>query len=954
MSKRMASQFQYDASALPTSVQFDNPDSAKRSLAHIRQRTPADVYSLLLTFLPAVPDADCALSQFERLVDCAEPRLFERFRQFPFLVHYAVQLFGHSKWIGETLIRNRDIFDEFVSQRNALHRPTSHEDFAARLRSVLADSPHHDFGTLLANFKCRQYAAIILRDVLGLASFSDVTGEISCLSDVLIETALREAERQLDSRAERIAGSRFAVISLGKLGGNELNYSSDIDLLFLYDGSQTSREYFIRLAQAATDLLSRRTPEGTVFRIDLRLRPQGSQEELAVSLPHAIRYYRHVAQDWELQALIKARHSAGDAPVTREFLRAVESQVYRPGLNFSAIKTALLSREKMDKQRLRRHQTPAAFKGVDVKLDHGGIRDIEFLVQCLQRVYGGQEFWLRSRGTLFAMQKLHDKQHLSGRDFHDLNDAYIFLRMIEHRLQLREGRQTHRLLQSPHELELMARSMAPEGTAIPEGQAFLAQVRARMKLVAEIYDRVVMRKNVVAEERLDQKSHTGAPACSNHNREVMNWLPHHGAGLRDELTETPLSRHARLNLERVLSAVGTLPESSSLGLRSTGTLRGLRYVVERSDLITAMLARDPRDLALLNELVSEGAEAGAEPLNIQQLSFELDSDAPPVDALAALRRSCRRAMFLSCSRDVMRMPNVYAALQEKTCIADAAIRAAMTMAGALSGFAVMALGRLGSCEFDVLSDADLLFVCDESMPRKQARRVAEQVVQALTLYTREGTVFAVDSRLRPHGESGELVVTPAQLRAYFATDAKPWEALTYLRLRYIAGDESVGEAALDAVERELLPAISRRPTLAGELALVRLKLESSNHCQNLKTGPGGVYDIDYIVGMVQIQLARPIAANFSERIKAACDSKVLDRNHAEVLERNACFLRSVEHAIRLATGNAGKWLPASDHARRAILELMQPAVADGEQLKQALESAMRENREIYSHYRHLE
>ena len=166
-----------------------------------------------------------------------------------------------------------------------------------------------------------------------------------------------------------------------------------------------------------------------------------------------------MAQDWELQAMIKARHSAGDAELTREFIRAVEPYVYRPNVNFAAVKTALQTRERIDKRGRNLIPGRPARRAINVKLDRGGIRDIEFLVQCLQRVYGGDEGWLRSRGTLFALQKLHDKEHISGKDFHNLTKAYEFLRHLEHHLQLRQGRQSHQLPRSHAELKVLARCM---------------------------------------------------------------------------------------------------------------------------------------------------------------------------------------------------------------------------------------------------------------------------------------------------------------------------------------------------------------------------------------------------------------------------------------------------------------------------------------------------------------
>src|SRR5262249_21646908 len=273
------------------------------------------------------------------------------------------------------------------------------------------------------------------------------------------------------------------------------NYSSDIDLLYIYgDGPEpasapiSNREYFVRLAQQVTEILSRPTAEGAVFRIDLRLRPQGKEGELAISLSNALQYYAETAHDWDRQALITVRHSAGDVQLARAFIRRIQPQVYSEEINFAAIKTALVAREKIDRKR--RRQTAVEGESLDVKIDRGGIRDIEFLVQCLQRVYGGREPWLRSGGTLFSLQKLHDKRHISGHDFHELNSAYTFLRHLEHRLQLQRGQQVHRLPRSPQELAILQRAMAGL-TPTFQLADLTSAVKERMAAVAAIYQRVI-------------------------------------------------------------------------------------------------------------------------------------------------------------------------------------------------------------------------------------------------------------------------------------------------------------------------------------------------------------------------------------------------------------------------------------------------------------------------------
>ena len=216
--------------------------------------------------------------------------------------------------------------------------------------------------------------------------------------------------------------ARFAVLSLGKLGGNELNYSSDIDLLYLYDDAEDAgaiaipaREFFIRLAQELTAVLSTVSADGPVFRVDLRLRPQGTSGEMVVGCSQALRYYRGVAEDWELQALLKLRPSAGDATLGREFVEQVQELIYCRELSLSAIRTAARSLE-----RIQRGGSRQGAAWLDVKNGPGGLREIEFAVQCLQRVHGGGEPWLRSSGTLFALQKLHDKGHIGDAEFREL------------------------------------------------------------------------------------------------------------------------------------------------------------------------------------------------------------------------------------------------------------------------------------------------------------------------------------------------------------------------------------------------------------------------------------------------------------------------------------------------------------------------------------------------------
>jgi glutamate-ammonia-ligase adenylyltransferase len=965
---------QPDSAVLPANVQFRDSEAARRNLARIRQLAPAGVQDALAALLPSSPNPDAAVNQFERLAESASPDLLRLLEKHQFLIHYAVVVFASSSWLGETLIHNTDLFHGFVRDKS-LDRSHSREEFQESFARMRSRSFETDTAVLLARFKKREYVRIMLRDVLGVATLAETTAEISALSDVLIEEALREVHSQLQHRygspqrldpEGRVTDSRFAVLSLGKLGGNELNYSSDIDLLYLYDGDVeppraeiSNREYFIRLAQLTTELLSRHTREGPVFRIDLRLRPQGNEGEPAVPLPHAIHYYSRVAHDWELQAMIKVRHSAGDLGLAREFVRRVQPFVYRPELNFLAIKTALASREKMGSHRRRRLLKQPGQNGIDVKLDRGGIRDIEFLVQCLQRVYGGSESWLRSRGTMFALQKLYDKEHIGSKDFHNLTNAYEFLRNLEHRLQLRQGQQTHRLPESRRELESLARGLAREGTTAPTPEEFLAHVQRRMSAVAEIYQRVIYQEQSHDHHPPEFQLHPEIPATPESTySQMMQRLAVDSPRLREIAGTAELSQHARRNLDRFLSSAGTTSERYGAVLRSPEAVGRALTIFECSEYLTDILVRHPAEVALLPQIeeLSTSGEAQlfdegprsesvvADPVFAYLAQEKVDRS----EANAILRRHYRRRVFLSGARDLFQLREVFESLSENTAAAEAAIQAALAIAGAPAGFAVMGLGRLGAREFDLLSDADVLFVCDEDCAQEEMRRVAAQVMDALTAYTLDGTVFSVDARLRPHGREGELIVTPTQLAAYFQDEAKPWEALTYLKLRHIAGDLEVGNHGLEAVRKEIAE-IATRPGFDSELQDVRIRLERSDTAANFKTGPGGSYDLDYLAGSLQARHQLWLAGNLRERLDLLHEHGLLDPAEYDQLTQSALFLRTLEHLVRLVTGRARKWLPVAEHPHRALQKLLWRVLrtADSFDPEMRLSEVLRQTRAIY-------
>lgn len=964
-------------------LSFQDPSAARQNFDRIAGRLSPELTNALPALLADSPDPDSSLLLFERLIKEVSSETLRTIEAHPFLAHYAIAVFGNSRYLGDTLVQTPELLHTFLREKK-LDRSFSHEEFSEGLARFRSRSFEQDNSLLLSRFKRREYVRIMLRDVLRISPLAETTAEISALSDVLIQEALREAESAMERRfglpqhldpEGRTVNTPFAILSMGKLGGNELNYSSDIDLLYICgDGQEpaaapiSNREYFVRLAQLVTEILSRPTAEGVVFRIDLRLRPQGNEGELAISLSNALHYYTASAHDWERQALIKIRQSAGNSALAREFIRRVQPQVYSERVNFAAIKTALVAREKIDRKRRRQIATEGN-SSLDVKIDRGGIRDIEFLVQCLQRVYGGAEPWLRSGGTLFSLQKLHDKRHISGRDFHELTSAYSFLRHLEHRLQLRQGQQTHRLPKSDNELQVLRRSM--EGLAPGYRLADLTTaVRERMTAVAEIYQRVIYQQQSrrpieSIEGEFQLLSRPELAVAEQSHQQLLEKLGEDAPELSAILKPGGMGPVGHRNLIRFLSSAHGSSQRYAAVLRDQQAISRSRSLFETSDYLTEMLVRYPEEVETLAQVQSEVQQSpGGKLFDLSSPIFGEDqstardtvfdyianSTAAHGEKTALLRRHFRHRLFASGARDLSEHRAIYSSLAETTAAADDAITAAFGIAGAPRGLAVLALGRLGSREFDLLSDADLLFICDAAGDRQALTKIAEQMMQSLAAYTQEGMVFPVDARLRPRGAEGELLVTPAQLEAYVASEAQPWEALTYTKLRLITGSAELGRRATACAEA-LFSRFATLKTFPNAVRSMRQKLQDASAPEkSIRTSAGALYDVDFLSSFLLVKHSlRPKSGTLRDRLWRCAAAGVLDKKNAAILDHAAELCRTVEHVMRLVIGRNSRWLPAAEHAHQAIdkltSDILHREFADG--LEQELLHTFSEVREIY-------
>lgn len=966
-------------------VPFTDPARAETNLRLVEELLPPGVWARLATLLAQVPDPDEALNDFERYLREAKNSLLRYLETHPAALHYLLLAFSHSRFLSETLIHQPDLI-------LWLHRPHGRvgADRLARLRTPedlreeLARFRATNFdlapSVLLARFKRREYLRIMLRDVLGLGTLAETTLELSHLADVILESALAVAEQKLSKAyglpqyadaAGRVRRSRLVLLSLGKLGGQELNYSSDIDLLFLYEqdgqtaggeaGAVSNAEWFARLATASLKIITEPTTEGAVFRVDLRLRPEGSRGDIASSLPSALHYYRTRARQWELQMLIKARASAGVRELGRGFLREVQPLIFHAESRRQALDAAIEGRREMERELRRRSASSAAR---NVKLSPGGIRDVEFLAQCLQRIYGSADPWLAASATgstLVALQRLHDKGHLSGRDFFRLGTAYQFLRQVEHQLQLRDGLQVHTLPSEPSELDRLARclSIEPSPTASP-GEQLLARVERHFTEVRSIYERVLEQRLEWAEPGPEPESpeEAAGPPLS---RLATERPAIARAALDAGWSEDPI---ARRGLNQFLSAAALDPALVSRIERHPEWIARAAPLVARSDLAAAMLARHPEEIEIA---------ADPDPARIERTLAACDRPAAaPVtgDGLDDLRVAERQALLALVARSATGGSRPFDTFAALTRVADEVLRRALerlaseTVPGVgldEAPFAVLALGRLGSREMDVGSDADLVFVLGDEVSveeREPWRKLAERLVNAVSSHTRHGLLYPVDTRLRPRGTEGEMVQTVSYVENYCRSEAAGWEAVTFFKGRALAGNVALGRdvlARMQSALRERFATDDGRLLLRRELAHMRDLLEEQWRGQRVRAGlkqaPGGYHDLEYTLGYRAIVGGIETGGrNLLEQVKAleaAAPPCAIDAASAASLAAAVTLFRSADHSLRIVTGRSIEHAFDATTAARAATLLRDWAIPDADRFQQAIEERRAEVIRMY-------
>lgn len=727
---------------------------------------------------------------------------------------------------------------------------------------------------------------------LGWGATMDVARELAALADACLEaaTAFALAARAaahgppLGAGAAVVSsgagGARapipFTVLGLGKLGANELNFSSDVDLMFLYGsddgvaGSLSLHEFFAGVAQDVTRALGDVTADGFVFRVDLRLRPEGRSGPICNALPAALAYYETFGRTWERQALLRARVSAGDRALGGAFLGALEPFVYPRSIGPEAVGELRALRAL--------YRVGDEHGPYDVKLGGGGIRDVELCAHVLQLLHGGRRRELRERGTLAALHKLGVAGLLDDREVRALSDGYVFWRRVEHRLQVRAGAQTQRLPEDAAELDILAR-----GLDYPDAAAFLAEIdrrRAEIAAVAATIGAPPPGPSALALRLLD----TAAPPES-----LAADLA--AAGFADPARATRDLDIARARLpaewldqalaspdpDRALAHFRDLALRASFGLpallrEEPALLRVLARLFATSDRLSRLLIYHPTRWA---GLVTDLGDPRPDPTRARAQLDERLAGLSFEDALRELRRFQAGEILRIGLHDVggtldPREVSEQLGALAAACIGAATDRVVAELAARYpapsAGFAVVGMGSLGAGEMRYGSDLDLVFLYEQDGETAQGMdhqewfaRLSQRLISALSAMLDEGRLYDVDTRLRPSGSQGLLVTSAAAFAAYHEREAALWERVALLRARVVHASSSKFGAQVATL---LHGCVHGRPldvdALRTELRRMRARIESERVPSraggvHLRFGPGGLTDLEFLSALAAMQ-----------------------------------------------------------------------------------------------------
>ncbi|WP_321341740.1 bifunctional [glutamine synthetase] adenylyltransferase/[glutamine synthetase]-adenylyl-L-tyrosine phosphorylase [Breoghania sp.] len=947
--------------------------------------------------------ADLAQDLLERAGEARE-RLEALFEDNDALEPFLAGVFGNAPYLRDLAMADPDRLARILESDPA--------DFVLGLLQQVRDLRPETQAELekeLRRAKADAALAVALADISGAWPLDPVTASLTALADTSLHATIRFLLNELAARGKFVPkdpddpaiGSGWIVLAMGKHGAGELNYSSDIDLIVLYDphvapladGVEAPVE-FVRLTKRLVKIMQDRTADGYVFRTDLRLRPDPGATPVAMSVPAALIYYEGLGQNWERAALIKARACAGDHEAGNAFLEEIQPFIWRKHLDFAAIADVHSIKRQINAHKGHRK---VAVAGHNVKLGRGGIREIEFFVQTQQLIAGGRNPRLRDRRTLEMLKRLRAEGWVDDEARVELDEAYRFLRAVEHRVQMVNDEQSHTLPESDEGLMRIASLM---GFNSLEG--FGSALRARLVIVQTHYAGLFEAEPELASElgnlvftgdeddpdTLETLSRIGFKRPADAIRIIKAW--HFGrypaarsAKARERLTELhPVLIDAlgsTTNPDAALMAFDRFLSHLPVGVPLFSLLHANPQLLT---LLATILGEAPR----LSEIVSQHSsvlDAILDPSFYEDMPREADF-AERLETTLAQARTYEEAldrarifgqeqMFLIGVRLLSDTLNPGQAGRAYSRLARVLVRALLERAaghvreasGSVEGgeVAILAMGKLGGMEMTPTSDLDMIVLYDfpddvsgsdgkrALSPSQYYMRLTQRLVAAISAPTSEGTLYEVDFRLRPSGNSGPLATRLSAFSVYQAENAWTWEHMALTRADVIAGSEAFREKV-----RKVICQVLCQPRdldkLRIDVADMRARIEAEKGAKDiwsLKTVPGGIIDVEFIAQYLQLAHAaehREILSQTTETALArAAEAGVLDANDAEILIPAIRLYHALTQILRLSVGEGFD----REQTPAGVLSLLARSAhqADFERLESLLRDTQKAVRETF-------
>ncbi|MET9883804.1 bifunctional [glutamine synthetase] adenylyltransferase/[glutamine synthetase]-adenylyl-L-tyrosine phosphorylase [Streptomyces sp. NPDC006430] len=941
---------------------FTDPSAAARlldsdALASVRTDP------VLLDALGATADPDLALLGLVRLAeaqsDDERPVLLDTLVSAKPLRDRLLRVLGASEALADHLARHPRDWHALVTYEAADLHPG-----LAEFERGLARA-HDPIALRVAYRRC--LLSIAARDVCGTIDLAQTAAELADLATATLRAALRIASA---AAPEDAAQCRLAVIAMGKCGGNELNYVSDVDVIFVGDAANGAEE--AKALQAATRLASHlmricseTTIEGTIWPVDANLRPEGRNGPLVRTLASHLAYYQRWAKTWEFQALLKARAVAGDPELGAQYVEAITPMVWQAAEreNFVA-----------DVQKMRRRvvdNIPASQVDRELKLGPGGLRDVEFAVQLLQLVHGRSDASLRSGTTLDALHALAAGGYVGRADAAQLGDAYRFLRAMEHRIQLYRLRRTHLVPEDEADLRRLGRSLGLRTEPVAElNKAW----RRHASVVRRLHEKLFYRPLLDAVAQLAPGETRLSPRAAGQRLEALGYADPAAALRHLEALASGVTRKAAiqrtllpvmlgwfadsadpdaglLNFRKVSDALGKTPWYLRL-LRDEGAAaENLARVLSAGRLAPDLLMRAPEAVALL------GDPEGLQPRTHEALEQEVLAAVGRADSaeagVVAARGVRRRELFRTTAADIIGSYGTEErpAEEDPGALVDRVGNAvsdltAVTIAGALRAavrnhwgetlptrFAVIGVGRFGGHELGYGSDADVLFVhepregVDEQEAAKAAQAVIAEMRRLLQLPTADPPLL-IDADLRPEGRSGPLVRTLPSYAAYYRRWALTWESQALLRAEPVAGDIDLGRRFIDLVDPLRYPSEGLGEEAVREIRRLKARMESerlprgADPTLHTKLGRGGLSDVEWTVQLIQMRHAWSEpglrTTRTREALAAAHAAGLIPTEEAQILDEAWVLATRVRNAVMLVRGRAGDTFPTEARELAAV------------------------------------